>query len=562
MADIYKVNSSGLNVRSGPGTGNKVVSAYPKNTTFISDGKIQNGWVHITSPVDGWSNATYLTKVSSTPPPQSPSTAPPPTPPASNVANTGGSVPVTSAPKTKELTHKYLKAFGCPPQFNLNTDIQYINDLTPGVGRVFANTMLSNPSILSICPGTVKYLPGFSKENKNTFYESVLGMVTSDDSLRSKIMADESSNILNGKLYEFSQDFTGYTNIVNYLCRLTAILMGVGDEKIPHGSQKLKNFDYAWWQTPEKTGAPDSPSVFGEILKNMKTMAGSAINDNTYVHFFATNSGTSISEDMSTSTTSSVLEESINSSSLHSVSRNLEFLFGGPIGGIEDSALEGDLNSLLNSSNSNFIKNIGGLAKNYFKGGRLIFPQMIDGINYSKAMNVSLKFISPYGDPLSIFLRLMVPTMHLLALTLPKQLAENMYTYPFIVRVFQKGWFNSDLAVISNLNIQRGGSDNTSWSVDGLPTEMDVSFDIVPLYSELMVSSSTKPFLALQNTALTEYLAVLTGVDLKVNNLAAKTKMAVMAVTNKFSDIPTNLSRGVVEGLSDELGKLFQIQNR
>lgn len=568
MSVIYKVNAKeGLNVRTGPGTNSpKAGSAMAFNTTVKSEGIIQNGWVQISAPIAGWVSATYVTKISTEEPKPSTST-PPPTPMASteniDVVGAGGrTITGSEISGYKTLFFRYSRAFGCPPQFNINIDIQYIDDIAPGIGRVFASTMLSHPSILSICPGSVNYLPGFSKDQKNTFYEKVVGMVSGDGPLKSKIMGDEDNNILNGKLYEFKNGNREYMNVVNMLCRMTAILMGIGDEKIPFGSQKLKNFDYAWWTTPENASMPNSPSIFGDMLGGTKQMVNSAVGDDSYVHFFITNQGTSVSEDISTSVTSSALEDTFNNSNLNSISRNLEFLFGGPIGSISDSDLEADMQAIFANNNSSFIKSTAGLTKNYFKGGRLVFPQMIDGMNYSKGISCGLKFVSLYGDKLSIFLRCMVPVMHLLAFTLPKQLSQNMYTYPFIVRVFQKGWFNSDLAIISNLNIQRGGQDNSSWTVDGLPTEIDVTFDVTPLYSELMVSSTTKPFLAMQNTALVEYLGTLCGVDLKANNLQAKMDIAKAAISNKFTDIPSNLSRGVTDRLSDVIGRIIQIQNR
>lgn len=578
MSIVYKVNASGaLNIRSGPGVSYGLAGpAFSYNTTLRSENnEIKNGWIHITSPKDGWCSGVYLTKVSESTP----------APSVSIPAAYGYSEPATidttenydtiddagktivdstaSVSEYKTLFYRFIRAFGCPPQFNLNVDIQYINDITPGVGRAFANSMLSNPTILSLCPGSVNYLPGFSKQQKSAFYEKVLGITSGDSALRSKILSDSDNNILNGKLYEFKQNRRDYMNVVNYLCRMMSILMGIGDENVPYGTQKLKNFDYDYWLEPEKASATDSTSVFGDIKNAFNKLSSSAVGDNSYIHFFVTNQGTSVNENISTDTTASQLEETVNNSSLNSISRNLEFLFGGPVGSITDSALENDLQSIFNGSeNDGFIKSFMGLTKNYFKGGRLVFPQMVDGVNYSKSMSCNLKFTSLYGDKLSIFLRCMVPIMHLLALALPKQLSQNMYTYPFIVRAFQKGLFNSDLAIITNMNITKGGPDNTSWTVHGIPTEYEVTFDITPLYSQLMVSSTAKPFLALQNTALVEYLGTLCGVDLKMNNLNAKIDIAKSAIQNKFTDIPANEFRGITDSLSNALSKIFQIQNR
>ena len=62
-----------------------------------------------------------------------------------------------------------------------------------------------------------------------------------------------------------------------------------------------------------------------------------------------------------------------------------------------------------------------------------------------------------------------------------------MYTFPFLCKVFIQGIYNSDLSVITGLDIKRGGSDDTCWTIDGLPTEISCSFTITPLYTKLMI---------------------------------------------------------------------------
>ena len=134
-----------------------------------------------------------------------------------------------------------------------------------------------------------------------------------------------------------------------------------------------------------------------------------------------------------------------------------------------------------------------------------------------------------------------------MAIAYPKQISESMYTYPFLCRVSQKGWFNTDLAVISNLRVSRGGNDDTSWTINGLATEYTATFDITPLYCSLMTSSADHPFLFLKNTALMEYLCTMCGVDMKVNNFQAKVDMAMTAISGSFKDMPTNMARGIYD---------------
>lgn len=540
-------------IRSQPDPASEIVARVYDNQVLTGDGtsegsyyKVSNGWIVKANVqrIDNTDNASNLTEDTEN---------------YDSITSSGQTITTASNENYKRLESRYINAFGCPPQYNQVVDLQYIDEISPGIGRVFAETMLSFPSVLSLCPGKVDYLPGFSSDQQNSFLAQVIDIASGDTTILSRINAEDTTNKLNGKLYEFKQDYNGYISIVNVLCRATAMWLGIGDETMPHSNVKLKNFDYAWWTSRAGSPAQDSKSIFGETLENFKRSVGSAVGDDTYIHFFITHQGTSVSEDISTSTAASSLEELVNSSSLHSMSRNLEFLFGGAIGGNVEADLDAAINNI---GDSNFIKSFGNLMKNYLKGGRLVFPQMIDDVNYTKSLSATLKFMSPYGEKFSIFLYCYVPLMHILAFALPKQIAQNMYTYPFLVRAFQRGWFNSDLAVITNLRITRGGSDNTSWTVDGLPTELEVSFDVTPLYSDLMVSSAKTPFMFLQNTSLAEYLATMCGVDLKANNLGAKVDFAITALQNYFRDIPLSLARGVTDTLAVKVQNLTQVLNR
>ena len=135
-------------------------------------------------------------------------------------------------------------------------------------------------------------------------------------------------------------------------------------------------------------------------------------------------------------------------------------------------------------------------------------------------------------------------------MALPKQLSSTMYTYPFILKTFQRGKYNSDLSVITNLSINKGGGDNTSWTVDGLPTEIDCEFDITPLYSSLMTSTTSHPFLYLQNNSLIDYLATLAGVDMIVNQAAMKLELAKSAIVGTITGVPEMLGRKIVDDSS------------
>ena len=60
------------------------------------------------------------------------------------------------------LLLRYTHALGSPPKYTKEVDPWYDMPDTIGVGRAMGKTWFCSPSILSICPVTVDYLPGFS----------------------------------------------------------------------------------------------------------------------------------------------------------------------------------------------------------------------------------------------------------------------------------------------------------------------------------------------------------------------------------------------------------------
>lgn len=554
-------NAGRLNIRNAPA--GKIIGKYTRGTILEGPGETSGSWTRITAPgPSGWCSSGYVQAIAEEEPVTQPADKPaePPKDPDTDrvdasenedqIWESGKTITGTSNRDYNILYERYIRSFGCPPRFSDKVDIPYTNSITEGIGRVYAKAIFSHPSLLSICPGGVDYLPGFSKQEKSTFLKRVVGMA--DGTLGTRIKSEQDNPFTSGKLFEFKQDFTGYIKNVNVLARSISLFLGIGDEKMPGTSIKLKHFDYGWWFSRKHAKSdPQDRSIFGQAFAATEQITSSAIGDDAYIHCFIMGQGSTVSEDISTQTEASQLEQIINGSGLDSLFRNLNFLFGSDKQGMDpssdkESAMMKDLDAALSGS-PGFLQSFGYLAKNYLKGGRMVFPQMISGVNYSKALSCSIRCVCPNGSKMGFHLSTGVPIAFMLAMSLPKQLADNMYTYPFITRVFQQGWYNSDLAVISNLRITRGGQDDMRWTIDSLPTETEISFDVLPLYNQLMSSSSTHPFLYMKNTSMIEYLASMCGVDLKLNNLDMKVQIAGSMIRNRFSDIPTNLGRGVTE---------------
>lgn len=545
MADTYIVTAD-INSYSKASVTSNVVQKYTKGSE-VKIYSTSNGWGNTTALGSKWVKMSYLKKIAT-----SSTTAEDGSKENEDTAE-NDTVYGTSSSDYNKLLFKYIRAFGSPPRFTKYVDPIYIDNLGYGTGRAMGNTWYSDPAILSLCPGTVDYLPGFSKSDKDKFWDRIKDNMS--DSVKSLAESDHGTD-LNGKLYAFKSSYKSYINVVNLLARTCANFLGIGNVKdIIYGSKiPLNKFDYGFWTEPKS-------SINNSLFDETKRALNTAVSDSSYIHFFVNQTGVSASDSFSTEAGKSWLESQFDSeSSLSSVAQNIQFLFGGAI----SQEAESDIANILQESrdSSEFLGSMATIASNYLKGGRLVFPKMITGMNYEKSIQVQLSFTSVYGDKRSIFKYVILPAMHLLALASPLQLSDNMYTYPYLIRAYERGNINCDLAFISQLEFSRGGSDNTSWTVDGLPTEIIASFSITPLYSNMMVTSARNPFLFMQNTALLEYLGTMCGLDLKANNLEVKVSLAKQLLGNYVSDIPTNLARGIVDAkLIQEIRKYTQITN-
>lgn len=471
------------------------------------------------------------------------------------------------------LSLRHFNALGYPPKFNMDIDLQYTDqdstdsdsegpvgtgvDITPGIGRVFAKTFLSNPPILSICPGKVKMFPDLMGVKKDNFIDMMADMATSD-SLRDKINSDDAARF-SGRLYQFEADTQSYGRYVNALCRACAIMLGIGDEKVPNlGSKQLKNFDYAYWslraditKDPE-TGEDTSiwKDFFSGPIKNAKKVFTSLVEDTTYLNFFLHGSETSVSESISTDVENSPLDSIPIFNTINSLGSVTNYLTGaGFTLGNDQSSVWESLKDALGWGGTG-VDGLMDIAKNVMKGGKVVLPKMVSGATYGKSISCNTRFISPYGDKLSVFLKCIIPICHLLALALPRQISDNMYTYPFVISANQLGQFNVDLGVVTNMNITRGGMDNTSWTINSLPTEWDVSFDIIPLVDELMMTGTNHPVLFCKNVGLLSYLGNMCGFDLIANNADTRLEITKAFIINKFSGYPRSIENRLVDQLN------------
>lgn len=476
---------------------------------------------------------------------------------------------------------------GKPPIFTGSTDIRYMKSgrfsggpsYETDFGRNWINMFGQSNTILSIQPGKVKYMPGFSGQDKETFWQMAQEQMngnTGEDSALSSNMT--------GQLYEFRSDYTSYINKVNLLARTMSIYLGIGDKECPLATAgagrtyKTMNYSFITNILAGTQFSFEGDGIFSGLASGLLNLAtapiravgtgithliGSSISDDTWLHFYMSADGTGSDDSMSVSTRPSSLE-SLFSGNLSGLARDIEFLTGSAMNtqGIED-VLTGAVNGLIpdGSSLNNVMNQLVKGGADVLSGGHLVFPQMIDDCNYEHSYRASLKLVAPHADPESIFLYEYLPICHLLPFVLPEMLSDNTYTYPCICKAHSKGMFASDLAIISQLSINRGGNDSSQWNLAGLPTECDVSFNITPLYSKLMTTTTAHPIMFMHNTALQEYLGAICGVTFTGERLLEKLSILRTLTADKILYDPTvNLATGFFDStVANTIRKLFNM---
>ena len=427
------------------------------------------------------------------------------------------------------------KAFGLPPQFNKYSDPQYLEEIGVKIGRVYSSTYMVNPTILSLKPCGVKYNQvGSGKTEYDEFYaNTLLDIVTSGGNndlielVKNNLFSDDS---MSGVLYSTTSMVDEYLRCVNYNLRLLSVYMGLQNKLIPgakdmgaksvYGNYNWMNYQATRFATNGFDKHPDGQGLIETPIDIFLNDDATEYED--WFHFYC-DVGTSSDEQISTSVTASMIESALNEGSLNELSRNLNFLTGGHVGNVdveqseERSQMLADINQVIDEARGSaggWIAKLLKGATGYLDGARIAFPKIIEDCEYGKSLEVTCRFISPYGDPESIYLYTYVPLMHLLPFAVPGQYDGVSYSFPYICKATIPGFFQSEIAVITNLSIKRGGDEDLQWTTSGLATEITVTFTITPLITTLMLSQTRNPLNAAKNYALMEYLSNLGAIDI------------------------------------------------
>ena len=443
--------------------------------------------------------------------------------------------------------------YGAPYQFMESVDrpldgkIDEKDKVTDGsmLGRKYSERIVTRMPLLFLSPGRINFMPTYKKNQKAGVINYLISGGNDKDVL---------TDILNGKsgrYYTFEYDFAHYYQYVNTMLRTGSTFLGIGDVRIPtrsgKGTERLDSYN---WET-------DINSSLNNIGFN---------NGKEFVPFFM-DSASSVSESFSNDTTQSQLASTVNSFS--DTAREIQFLLGAGAG-IESGMYADDdeikssmetINSISKKyvSGSKFLTDLAGNMSVIASGGKLLFPEIWSDSQFSKSYDINFKLRTPDGDKLSWFMNIYVPLAHLICMAAPHQHEDtvNGYIQPFMVRASYKGMFNIPLGMIEQLSITKGR--DKAWTIDGLPTEVDVSLTIKDLYNLLTISSEEENGIKMtaQNTCYMDYIANSCGVNINLPDVERSVKMYFMLTKNKVTDIPNNIWNAVQQTFSNKLMSVY-----
>lgn len=452
-----------------------------------------------------------------------------------------------------ESTAKFdasMRLFGQPFQFTDTTDPRVSKSLH--LGRKYVETFIAESPIVYIMPGRASYLPELKEEEKNVFSKMLDGAANSINStIKEDIFKAEQ------RFFDFVPDYTNYMNYVNALCRVGAAMIGVADMTAPVKKGPIKNyrfFDWANYKYEETFSGTASKKdevftvggLIDETVQSVTEAFETWYQGFQYVQFYvdpsssfqesgSNNSGTSAVQSLLEKMQGSMKEYAFMSTAASSATGIPDMVQG--MRQVVDSAASAFSGGVFSKILTN--------GHVVIDGGNMQFPEIWGDSNYNKSYNISINLVSPYGDKESIYLHVLVPLFHLLALSAPRQMSANGYGQPFFVKVSSKGWFNCELGIVESISIEKVMG---SYSVNGLPTEVRVDLSIKDLYSTMAITSSQNPGDFFENKALVNWLAVTCGLDITKPAIAEKwTSVLYSLVAGSAIDIPGNIYSKTLE---------------
>lgn len=411
---------------------------------------------------------------------------------------------------------------GLPYQWMSLADNRIKNNGNTNYGRKYYEKILSKMPLLVLTPGIPDFMAGYSDEKRKSILGNLFGSAFGVNDIKGKKNEEM-------RYYTLQFEAEEYYRYVNSMCTALSIFLGISDQK--YQGQTIRTIN---WFERSNNALAHNYSYYGGVG-------------------FYLNSETQISESFGNESTKSILADKLNSMS--DVGREVQFLTG--ISGLDvdvfmSKGLNGaapNVDAMTKNAGTGTMSGFMGMIMNgtrtVFAGGKLEFPELWADSSYSTSYSVNMKLVSPDYDRRSWFINIGVPLMHLIALCAPRQVSPNGYVSPFLVRAFYRGFFNVDMGLLS-MSVQKGSEGG--WTIDGLPTTVDVSLDIRDLYSKLTISNETilgGPGNAFGNVGLMTYLANIAGVNINEPDISRTVRLYAALKEQAATNLPYNISTRV-----------------
>ena len=449
-----RVTASALHVRTGTSTSYKIIGLIYENQEYISS-KQANGWYYIDAK-GGWSSGKYLKVVQNLTPSSNatpvtvnkPNQIDPNTKSVNSVSNSIAidkkvvDMMIKSVTKKEGTIDASTRLFGAPFQFTSKTDFR-ITTGNYSLGRKYVESIVSESPIAYFLPGRPNYLPNLSEAEKNALKELIASIKEDDEDRVKKSIFDKILGTKESRYFDFLADYSTYMRYVNLLCRVAAVYMGLGGKTAPNTDTPYRSYDWSNYRYQEsyKVKKENKNHIFD--LSEIKANAYEALfGTYTYTQFYADPS-LSFSETASNQTQQSGLESKFES--MQGLVKELAF-FSQTAAASQIMEFKSSIANTFDKWMQNIIRNHGenifsrllSTSSRVLDGSNLLFPEIWGNAAYNKSYNITINLVSPYGDKESIYLNIIVPLVHLLALALPRQTSANSFGPPFLVQLILK----------------------------------------------------------------------------------------------------------------------------
>lgn len=415
------------------------------------------------------------------------------------------------------LLDNFNGVFGMPYQFSSTVDPKASGS---SFGLKYMERIVTRAPLMIISPGKVEYMPNASKKEAAGVLNSLIDTAAGAGEDIMSMITD------NTRYYEFNYAYDEFYKYLNQMCRAGAIYLGIQDIKVNIGGNKNTALKDVKWENTISNN-------FSNYTSSKESIA------------FYVDGVNQISDSFSNSSMESQLVSKVNSFS--DVGKEMAFLLGSQAGikfdGSSDllSEAEKGIEELADKylKGNQLFKNLSEEFTTIVSGGKLIFPELWEDSSFNRSFDINIKLRSPDGDLLSWYLNIYVPMCFLICLVAPQQKRKWGYFTPFLVRASYKGLFNIDMGLVTELSFGKG--QEGFWTIDGLPTVVDVSMTIKDLYQSVLSITKGNDNWFMNNTVLMDYISNLCGVNINKPDIARTLDVYFMLKTNKIKDIPNKL---------------------